>query len=204
VSYTLDSKRRGLGDFGSFVLGVQGTFINQYLIKSARALREHYRSEGATPTLEANGTRDYAGLEAEYDAAGFRNLENFAPPMPKLRLAVPLTWAYSGHTLGATMRYIGEYNDDSEITIEKYGLVPPGASFADLSVLEGEKIPAWVVFDVGYGLSFGGDGWRTSVRIGVINLLDEAPPEAEGPLGYDVGVHDPRGRLVYLRATGEI
>jgi outer membrane receptor protein involved in Fe transport len=204
VSYTLDSKRRGLGDFGTFALGVQGTFLNQYLIKSPRALREYYRGDGGTPALNDDGTRDYSQLSAEYDAAGFRNLENFAPPMPKLRFSVPLSWAHAGHALGVTMRYIGEYNDDSELTIEKYGLAPPGSSLGDLALLEGERIPSWVVFDAGYAFSFGGEGWQAKLRVGVINLLDESPPEAEGALGYDVGVHDPRGRLIYLRATGEL
>ena len=37
----------------------------------------------------------------------------------------------------------------------------------------------------------------------MINILDEPPPEAESPLGYDVGVHDPRGRMIYARATGK-
>jgi outer membrane receptor protein involved in Fe transport len=207
VSYTLDSKRRGLGDFGTFVVGVQGTFLNQYLIKSPRALREFYRGDGGTPELNSDGTRDYSQLSAEYDAAGFRNLENFAPPMPKLRFSIPVSWAYGDHAVGVTMRYIGEYNDDSELTIEKYGLAPPGLSLADLSLLEGERIPAWVVFDAGYGFGFGSaaesGGWHVNLRVGVINVLDEPPPEAEGPLGYDVGVHDPRGRLLYLRATGE-
>jgi outer membrane receptor protein involved in Fe transport len=203
VSYTLDSKRRGLGDFGTFVIGVQGTLLNQYLIESPRALREVYREGGGRPERRKDNTRDYSGLSAEYDAAGFRNLENFAPPMPKLRFSVPLSWAYAGHNVGVTMRYIGEYNDDSELTIEKYGLAPPGHSLDELATLEGERIPAWVVFDAGYGFGFGSEDWKTTVRVGVINLLDEPPPEAEGPLGYDVGVHDPRGRLLYLRATGE-
>jgi outer membrane receptor protein involved in Fe transport len=69
--------------------------------------------------------------------------------------------------------------------------------------LEGERIDAWAVFDASYGFSFGDEGWRTRLRVGVINLLDEAPPEAEGPFGYEVGVHDPRGRLIYVRANGE-
>ena len=199
LSYTLDSKRRGLGDFGTFTLGVQGTFLIQYLIKSPRALREFYRPDGGRPEANSDGTRDYSELTAEYDAAGFRNLENFAPPMPKLRFTVPISWTHRGHTLNVTMRYIGEYNDDSEFTIEKYGLAD---DFDDLALAEGELIPAWVVLDAGYGFDFDLDGWGMGLRAGVINLLDEPPPEAEGPLGYDVGVHDPRGRLIYLRATG--
>ena len=200
ASYTLDTKRRRLGELGTFALGVQGTFLNQYLIDSPRGLREYYRDGGGTPERRSDDTRDYSELSAEYDAAGFRNLENFAPPLPKLRFSVPLTWSYAAHALGVTLRYVGEYNDDSELTIEKYGLAE---SFDDLSSVEGELIPAWVVLDAGYGFSFGDEGWRTKLRIGVINLLDEPPPEAEGPLGYDVGVHDPRGRSVYVRATGE-
>jgi hypothetical protein len=64
------------------------------------------------------------------------------------------------------MRYIGSYNDDSETTIEKYGLaqtlaapVAPGTLAAE----EGEEIAAWTVFDFSYGVLFGdfaGDGWR--------------------------------------------
>jgi outer membrane receptor protein involved in Fe transport len=121
--------------------------------------------------------------------------------MPKLRLAVPLRWMFEGHTVGATMRYVGEYNDDSEQTIEMYGL--SDLSPTSLAVAEGEKIPAWVVFDASYGFAFGDEGWRTKLTLGMINILDEPPPAAQSPLGYDVGVHDPRGRMVYLRATGE-
>jgi outer membrane receptor protein involved in Fe transport len=202
VSYTLDTKRRNLGSFGTFFIGVRGTFINQYLIKSPRALREFYRPALGRPVANpVDGTRDYSALSAEYDAAGFRNLENFAPPMPKLRLAVPLRWMFEGHTVGATMRYVGEYNDDSEQTIEMYGL--SDLSPTSLAVAEGEKIPAWVVFDASYGFAFGDEGWRTKLTLGMINILDEPPPAAQSPLGYDVGVHDPRGRMVYLRATGE-
>ncbi|MDD9946712.1 MAG: TonB-dependent receptor [Myxococcales bacterium] len=203
ISYTLDTKRRRLGDFGTFSLGVQAMFINQYLIKSARALREFYREDNRRPTLNDDGSRDYSGLYAEYDAAGFRNLENFAQPMPKLRFVMPLSWGLGSHTLNLTMRYIGEYHDDSELTIERYGLAPPGTSLSELAFLKGERIPAWMVFDAGYSFRFGDDNWRTVVRVGVINLFDRPPPAAEGPLGYDVALHDPRGRLAYVRATGE-
>ena len=134
VSYALDTKLRRLGDFGTFVIGAQGTFLNQYLIDSPRALREYYRDgDNTTPKLRANDTRDYSRVHAEYDAAGYRNLENFAPPLPKMRLSVPLSWIYAGHMLGVAMRYIGSYYDDSENTIEKYGLAPRGQSLGDLA-----------------------------------------------------------------------
>ncbi len=199
ASYTLDTKRRDLGAFGTFVLGVQGTYINSYSIKSPRALREYYRPGGGTPALNPDGSRDYSLLNAEYEAAGFRNIENFAPPIPQLRFAAPLRWMYEGHTLGVTLRYIGSYKDDSELVIEKYGL----PNLANLALAEGETIAAWTVFDASYGFTFGDEDWQTKISVGVINLLDEAPPAAESPLGYDIGIHDPRGRLVYARVTGK-
>jgi outer membrane receptor protein involved in Fe transport len=201
ASYTLDSKKRDLGDFGTFVIGVQGTFINSYLIKSPRALREYYRTgdqDHQNPKVNADGTRDYSGLSAEYEAAGYRNLDNFAPPIPRLRFAVPLRWMYGQHLFGITMRYISGYNDDSEWTVERYGL--PGIN--DLANAPGEAIPSWTVFDVNYGLTFGDEVRRIRIGVGVINVLDTPPPAVESPLGYEVGIHDPRGRIVYARVTG--
>jgi hypothetical protein len=199
VSYTLDTKRRGLGEVGTFFLGLQGTFINSYLIDSARALREYYRyGDATTPTFRSDGTRDYSKVHAKYQAAGYRNLDNFAPPMPQLRFNVPLRWFYQGHVLGFTMRYIGSYHDDSEYTIEKYALASP----SDLDVAQGQRIPAWVVFDANYGYSFQAAGVKTRISVGVINLFDRAPPVVESPLGYEVGVHDPRGRMLYARVNG--
>jgi outer membrane receptor protein involved in Fe transport len=197
ASYTLDTKKRGIGEYGTFALGVQGTFINSYLIDSARALREYYRLGQDTPDFN-KGKRDYSTVHAEYQAAGFRNADNFAPPMPRLRFSVPLRWLYEGHVVGFTMRYIGGYHDDSEYTIERYGL----AKISDLATAQGEAIPSWVVFDANYGYTFNADGTKVRLSVGVINLFDRAPPAVESPLGYEVGVHDPRGRLLYARVTG--
>jgi outer membrane receptor protein involved in Fe transport len=208
ISYTLDSKRRGLGDFGTFVLAAQGSYINSYLIESARALPQYYRDNAPVvrgegpypaPAYHPDGTRDYSKLHAEYDAAGFRNYENFAPPIPQLRFSVPLRWMYDGHTLGATVRYVGGYNDDSEYTIEKRNL--PGID--RIQFAEGEAIPAWTVLDAMYGFAFQADGWKGGFTVGVLNLLDNAPPAVEGPLGYEVGLTDPRGRTLYVRLNGD-
>jgi hypothetical protein len=209
ISYTLDSKQRGLGDFGTFVLGVQGTFINSYLIKGPRVLATYYRDnapavagtgEYASPGFNDDGTRNYSNLNAEYEAAGYRNFENFAPPIPKLRFAVPVRWMYLGHTLGATVRFIDGYNDDSEYTIEKRNL----QGIDRIQFAEGEAIASWMVLDAMYGFAFGSEEtWKGKVTVGVINVLDTAPPAVESPLGYEVGVHDPRGRAIYARLSGD-
>jgi outer membrane receptor for Fe3+-dicitrate len=197
ASYTLDTKKRDLGDIGTFAIGVQGSLINSYLIDSARALREYYRLGQDTPDFK-NGKADYSTVHAKYQAAGFRNVDNFAPPMPRLRFSVPLRWLYDGHVIGFTMRYIGGYHDDSEYTIEKYGL----AKVSDLATAQGEAIQAWVVFDANYGYTFDAYGKKIRLSVGVINLFDRAPPAVESPLGYEVGVHDPRGRMLYARVNG--
>jgi outer membrane receptor protein involved in Fe transport len=207
LSYTLDSKRRGMGDFGTFVLAVQGTYINSYLISSPRALTHYYRDgtaslapgEYVAPSFNGDKTRDYSGLTAEYEAAGYRNLDNFAPPIPRLRFNVPVRWMFGGHTVGATMRYIDGYNDDSEYTIERQNL--PGVD--RIFQAEGEAIPSWMVFDLMYSLQIGDESWKTTFTVGVINLLGEEPPAVESPLGYEVGLHDPRGRALYARVAGE-
>jgi len=208
LSYTLDSKRRGLGDFGTFMLAVQGSYINSYMITSPRALVHYYRDGTAAlpagqfvnPVFNADGSRDYSGLTAEYEAAGYRNIDNFAPPIPKLRMAVPLRWMFSGHTVGATMRYVDGYFDDSEYTIEKQN-IPDGIDRVFSN--DGEKIPAWMVFDLMYGLAFGGEAFKGNVTVGVLNVLGTEPPAVESPLGYEVGLHDPRGRTLYARVGGE-
>lgn len=213
ISYTLDTKRRGLGDFGTFLLAVQGTYINSYLIKGPRVLTPYYRdgapavnvpdvyTDGAyvLPSFNADGSRNYDGITAEYEAAGFRNFENFAPPIPKLRFSVPVRWMYSGHTVGATMRFIDGYYDDSEFTIEERNL--PGIN--SLQFANGEKIASMTMFDALYSLEFGSDAWKGMVTVGVLNIGDAAPPAVESPLGYEVGLHDPRGRTIYARVSGD-
>ena len=142
ASYTLDSKKRGLGDFGTFVLGVTGTFINSYLINSPRALREYYRD--TAPVYKADGTRDYSNVHAQYEAAGYRNLDNFAPPIPQpalCRAAALAVRGPRGRRHDALYRRLQrrQRRDDSNAD----GL--PGIN--NLAIAEGESIPAWTVFD---------------------------------------------------------
>jgi outer membrane receptor protein involved in Fe transport len=211
VSYTFDSKARGVGDWGSIMVGAQGSYLASYLIDSPRALRHFYREgepaevhgqgDHVSPTFDpTTGVRDYSSVKAEYEAAGYRNEENFAPPLPKLRVTVPVRYTYDVHTLGFAVRYIDGYNDDSEYTIEERNL--PGID--QVQFAEGEVIPSWMVFDASYGFTLEEDDWKLRLSLGVLNLVDTAPPAVQGPLGYEVGIHDARGRTVYVRLTGSI
>jgi iron complex outermembrane receptor protein len=211
VSYTFDSKARGVGDFGAIMIGAQGSYLASYLINSPRALRHFYREgepaeahgqgEHVSPAFDmVTGERDYSSVKAEYEAAGYRNMENFAPPLPKLRLTVPLRYAYGDHAIGVAMRYIDGYNDDSEYTIEERNL--PGID--QIQFAEGETIPSWTVFDASYGFKLDEGDWGLRLTVGVLNIADTPPPAVQGPLGYEVGIHDPRGRTLYARVTGSL
>ena len=169
ASYTLDTGKRGLGNVGAFTVGLRAIYVRSYLIRSIRAIREFW----------PNG---------EEEAAGKRNFDNFAPPIPQLRASLPIRWRLAGHSVGVTARYIDSYRDDSENTFEERG---------------NETIPSWTVYDLEYGYSTDLDLLVLSFTLGALNVLDTDPPPVESPLGYEVGVHDPRGRILFTRLRGE-
>jgi iron complex outermembrane receptor protein len=125
----------------------------------------------------------------EWEAAGRRNFDNFAPPIPKFRATLPIRYEIAGHAIGVRGRYISGYSDESENTYEELGRF--------------EDIDAWTVFDVDYGYTHD-FGWMVAYgEIGALNVMDADPPTTEDALGYQVGIHDPRGRVLYLRLRGE-
>jgi len=191
LSYTLDGKHRGMGEIGTFYFGLRGSLLNSYEISGTRVLREFYRSGPAPADSDDVGDAGEPLVQtATFEAAGERNFENFAPPLPKLRANLPLRWSYDGHMVGATANFISGYHDQSENTIEE---------------LEAEEdIAAMLTVDLMYGFSFGDNNWESKISVGVINIADQDPPAVQGPLGYEVGIHDPRGRVVYARISGKM
>lgn len=120
------------------------------------------------------------------DGAGRRNFANFATSMPELRANAFFNWRRDAHLVDLFVRYIDSYIDD------RVSLGQGSEAF--------RKIGSQVTADVRYGYQFrGGEGPRLSV--GVINLFDEDPPHVATNGGYDSKVHDPRGRVVYARAS---
>ena len=92
------------------------------------------------------------------------------------------------HLFGVTMRYISGYNDDSEWTIERYGLTNGQIAGTDaaswnrvLANSEGEAIPSWTVFDLNYGFTFGDANRKLRLALGVINVLDTAASRPSSP-----------------------
>lgn len=117
------------------------------------------------------------------DVAGSRNFRTFARSLPRWRTTLGLNWA--GQSLGASayVKTISGYFDDqnnvdvnSHITVDgqvRYTLVSSGQ------------------------LSAG----PTTLTLGVINAFDKDPPAVDTNVGFDSKVHDPRGRVIYLRAA---
>jgi iron complex outermembrane receptor protein len=117
------------------------------------------------------------------DGLGQRNFSNFATSTPELRLTGHFGWARDNHGLDVFLHYIDSYRDDE------------GTSVAGQT-----RIDSFTTVDAQYRYSFARDSGPT-LSFGAINLLDEDPPRVMTNGGYDSKVHDPRGRLLYARAS---
>lgn len=148
--------------------------------------------------LERGGTLR-AGLDATYiasyvlvdpqagriDGAGMRNFANFGTSAPRRRANGFVEWRRGRHAVTAFARYISAYIDDEAALGEDPGTY--------------RRIASQITADAQYTLQSRGERTPT-VTFGAINLLDARPPHVATSGGYDSKVHDPRGRLWYLRA----
>ncbi len=125
--------------------------------------------------------RQVAGA-ARVDGAGSRNFTNPFTSAPEWRVNVNLNWTKGNHTAGAIVRYISSYTDDNG---------------------GGAKIAAHTTLDLQYSLNLDqlfGTSKGTMLSAGILNVFDNDPPFAVGVQGFDSKVHDPRGRMIYIRA----
>ncbi len=131
---------------------------------------------------------DFGDGSPIFDGAGNRNsFVDLLGSVPDFRLNVSATWRDDRQNIGLYVRHIGSY-DDRELDSEN------------------DSIDSNTVLDVQYGYTFDGligEG-MTDLTIGVNNVTDEDPPaidrgSSNGRIGFDQQVHDPRGRIVYLR-----
>ena len=63
------------------------------------------------------------------------------------------------------------------------------------------SIDSHLTVDANYSYQFDFANFSPIVTVGAINLLDEDPPRVATNGGYDSKVHDPRGRLWYVKAA---
>ena len=119
--------------------------------------------------------------------AGRRNFANFATSVPELRANGYVNWTQGQHAANAYLRFVDSYTDDQVA----FGQGP--AAFT--------SIDSHLTVDANYSYQFDFANFSPIVTVGAINLLDEDPPRVATNGGYDSKVHDPRGRLWYVKAA---
>ena len=138
-----------------------------------------------TVTLSAEATHisryriQSAPDAAPQDVAGNRNFRNFARSLPKWRANVTGDWADGPFAASAALRYISGYDDDQS----------------------GARVASQVTLDIEASVTLPDHLNATRLSLGAINVTDEDPPFIATTLGFDTKVHDPRGRVIYLRAV---
>jgi iron complex outermembrane receptor protein len=125
-----------------------------------------------------------------------------------------ITWRRGNWSAGFSGYYIGSYSDSSATTTqavyESLGRPTYLSKTFDTSAV-GNYLYRYIVHDsvtfnayVGYRFGAETNRWlrKTSVRLGVVNLRDSAPPLASGAFGYDSSVYG--GMLVGRNWTLEL
>jgi outer membrane receptor protein involved in Fe transport len=120
------------------------------------------------------------------DGLGRRNFANFATSTPELRANLFANWAFGNHGINVYVRHIDSYLDD------QVDLGQGPSSY--------RPIDSHVTLDAQYNIAFR-DGAGPTLTFGATNLLDEDPPYLATNGGYDSKVHDPRGRVLYAKAS---
>lgn len=119
----------------------------------------------------------------DVDGLGNRNFNNFATSVPELRANVHFHWNTAKQAFNAYWRHIDSYQDDQNGNAE---------------------IDSHTTIDLQYTYRLDplGDAPEgIALTAGLLNATDEDPPYVATRGGFDSKVHDPRGRLYYVRAT---
>lgn len=168
---------------GSFSLGVDGMLMFAYLIPRELVPK--------VPTDDGPQDPDFCSGDT-CDVAGKFNEANIAGPLPTWRMNIPLTWEMDEHLAGFMLHVMSPLEDWSPA---RYGVTPEGY----------RKIDPFITLDFQYALTLGNViGRLTKLRVGLLNLLDQAPPFVDTIDSFSTQLHDPRGRMVYASLSQEL
>lgn len=114
------------------------------------------------------------------DVSGSRNFRTFARSLPKWRSTLGGQWSRDALAASVFVRTISGYEDDQRDTPVDHHIT----------------VDTQLRYDVS---NFGKFEQGLVLALGVINVFDQYPPDVGTTVGYDSKVHDPRGRVIYLR-----
>jgi len=165
------SYRFGFNNIGDFRVGLQATYIDEFL----------YQDDPAQPVVDGAGN--------------YNDLTGAAPSAPKWKANLTTSWVNGNHSVVAITRYVDTVeNYDGP----RYTFMAFFGGFTDRRELE--EIRAWTQMDVNYtyrGLQmFDGE---LSFTLGSRNVFDreaQATPEFAGVAG---ALQSPMGRSLYAR-----
>lgn len=102
---------------------------------------------------------------------------------PEWRANASVNWRYNEWSVNGRMNYIGTFESTWVRTAEGENL----------------PIPAWRTYDLSASYRFADTSTlaNTSLRLGVRNITDKAPPVTSGSFGYISDVHSNRGRYIF-------
>ncbi|WP_411288757.1 TonB-dependent receptor [Phenylobacterium sp.] len=171
---------------------VRVAFVNQNAVVSdgvdfSGTLRESFDAGDMNITVRGTYLNKYETTVGgrKRDISGFRNTENFARSLPKLRFNVIATFERGPQAFTATVNHTSSYKENFTLATNP---------------LNGFKYNDFWTLDLQYALAL--DQWDTNLTVGVINITDEYPPNsriASDLQGFDRFVYDPRGALGYVR-----
>lgn len=119
------------------------------------------------------------------DVSGSRNFRTFARSLPKWRTTLGMSWARDGMSTSVKVRTISGYVDDqNNVPIRRHLTVDAQIQY---------QLPAMSLLDEQAAV----------LSLGVVNAFDKDPPSVNTNVGYDSKVHDPRGRVLYIRLKTE-
>jgi iron complex outermembrane recepter protein len=167
--------------FGAFNIGIDGTLTLDYTYPRQLAARRTVPNTMPTKSLEPLHCDD-----KECRAVGSRNYQTFAPPLPRWKFNLPISWGLSGHTVTVIAHYVSGLEDDNRI-----------AQDGSLG-----RLPAQMTFDAQYGYTIKDwIGKELTLRAGVYNIFDTLPHQTRDLNGFETLLYDPRGTMVYAKVS---
>ncbi|MCB1671660.1 MAG: TonB-dependent receptor [Pseudomonadales bacterium] len=163
--------RFSLDNIGDFRIGLQATFIDEFL----------YQDDPAQPIVDGAGN--------------YNDLTGAAPELPEWKANLTTSWTSGNHSFVAITRYVDTVNNYDGPT---YTFMRFFGGTTDRSTIK--EIRAWTQMDVNYtyrGLNvFDGE---LSFTVGSRNVFDREAQKTPEFAGVAGALQDPMGRSIYAR-----